>query len=186
VQLRLKKEYALIKDQFAEGLAGPEGFQVFQRFKSIMTQSSILSLEKQIDIYESIFAVRTKFFDDFMIENANRIAQLGHIPQVVIGGAGLDTRALRLDWPQNTVIYEIDRAEVFKFKESRLQELLKTIKPSPNAAKRVLVDADLSQESWVEDLIKAGFKKDTPSIWLTEGLLVFLYKKDAALLQKKN
>jgi len=34
-------------------------------------------------------------------------------PQVVIIGAGLDSRALRLEWPNNTTVFEVDFSRSF-------------------------------------------------------------------------
>jgi len=128
--------------------------------------------------------LRTKFFDDYVVENANRIAKLGYKPQVVIAGAGLDTRALRLNWPKDTTVFELDRLELFKYKEERLNYLLLTIKPSESAAKRIIIPEDIASETWVDALIKKGYDKQSPSVWLTEGLLVYIIPNDAENLEK--
>lgn len=78
-------------------------------------------------------AVRTKFFDEFFMD-----ATRAGIRQVVILASGLDSRAYRLAWPAQTVVYEIDQPQVMEFKTRTLAELGAT----PTADRRV-VTADL-------------------------------------------
>jgi hypothetical protein len=58
--------------------------------------------------------VRTRFFDDLLEETATWAAQ------VVLLGAGFDTRAYRLNLPADATVFELDRAEVFAAKEGVL------------------------------------------------------------------
>ncbi|MCE0444776.1 SAM-dependent methyltransferase [Streptomyces tricolor] len=87
---------------------------------------------------------------------------------MVLLGAGLDTRALRLDWPSDRVVFEIDRAGVLAFKQRVLTDLHATPK-----AQRVPVPVDLRAD-WVTALTAAGFDPAAPSVWLAEGLLFYL------------
>lgn len=107
-------------------------------------------------------AVRTRFFDDHLMARAGAGCR-----QVVLLGAGLDTRALRLDWPAGTRLYEVDLPAVHAFKEAVLAD------GAPAAAERVAVRADL-QGPWSEALIAAGFDPAEPTAWLCEGLLYYL------------
>ncbi|MGX7760259.1 SAM-dependent methyltransferase [Streptomyces angustmyceticus] len=107
-------------------------------------------------------AVRTRFFDDHLMARAGAGCR-----QVVLLGAGLDSRALRLDWPAGTRLYEVDLPAVHAFKEAVLAD------GAPAAAERVAVRADL-QGPWSEALIAAGFDPAEPTAWLCEGLLYYL------------
>ena len=51
--------------------------------------------------------IRTRYFDDWL----RAVAIEGPLRQVVLLGAGLDTRAWRLPWPAGAAVYEVDRAE---------------------------------------------------------------------------
>ncbi|BFO16978.1 hypothetical protein SHKM778_33660 [Streptomyces sp. KM77-8] len=53
------------------------------------------------------FGLRTRVLDDFLL----RSVRTAGARQVVLLGAGLDARAFRLDWPSDSVIFEIDREE---------------------------------------------------------------------------
>ncbi|MEU2248361.1 class I SAM-dependent methyltransferase [Streptomyces sp. NPDC019224] len=109
------------------------------------------------------FGLRTRVLDDFVVRSV-----LAGARQVVLLGAGLDTRAFRLDWPSDCVFFEIDRAGVLAFKHRVLTELSAAPK-----VKRVLVPVDL-RDDWVTALTSAGFDPAAPSIWLAEGLLFYL------------
>jgi methyltransferase (TIGR00027 family) len=61
------------------------------------------------------FGLRTRVLDDFLL----RSVRTGSARQVVLLGAGLDSRAFRLDWPPGCVIFEIDREGVLAFDGGR-------------------------------------------------------------------
>ncbi|HSS26290.1 MAG TPA: class I SAM-dependent methyltransferase [Mycobacterium sp.] len=108
-------------------------------------------------------AVRTKFFDEFFLE-----ATKAGIKQVVILASGLDSRAYRLPWPAQTVVYEVDQPQVIGFKTRTLAEL----GAAPTADRRV-VAIDL-RDDWPTALRTAGFDPAQPTAWSAEGLLGYL------------
>ncbi len=115
------------------------------------------------------FGLRTRVLDDFLLTSARTGPR-----QVVLLGAGLDTRAFRLDWPAGCSVFEVDRASVLAFK----QHVLTNLSPTRNLSttpkvKRVLVPVDLRAD-WVDALTTAGFDPGAPSVWLAEGLLFYL------------
>ncbi|MFD8923048.1 class I SAM-dependent methyltransferase [Streptomyces sp. NPDC059569] len=109
------------------------------------------------------FGLRTRVLDDFLLESVRAGAR-----QVVLLGAGLDSRAFRLDWPPGCVIFEIDREGVLAFKH----EVLGGLSATPRAA-RVPLPIDL-RDDWVGALTDAGFDTAAPSVWLAEGVLFYL------------
>ncbi|ALO13403.1 putative methyltransferase [Streptomyces venezuelae] len=109
------------------------------------------------------FGLRTRVLDDFLLRSVGT-----NVRQVVLLGAGLDTRAFRLDLPSDLVVYEIDRAGVLAFK----QRVLTDLSAAPKV-KRVAVPVDLRAD-WVTALTTAGFDPEVPSVWLAEGLLFYL------------
>ncbi|WP_217131190.1 SAM-dependent methyltransferase [Streptomyces sp. AC558_RSS880] len=109
------------------------------------------------------FGLRTRVLDDFLLRSVRTGAR-----QVVLLGAGLDTRVFRLDWPSDCVVFEIDRAGVLAFKHRVLTDL-----PATPKAKRVPIPVDLRAD-WVTALTTAGFDPAAPSVWLAEGLLFYL------------
>ncbi|MFJ4184439.1 SAM-dependent methyltransferase [Kitasatospora sp. NPDC089509] len=116
------------------------------------------------------FALQTRAFDDQLL----RAAQLG-ARQIVLLGAGLDTRGYRLDLPDDCTVYELDRPELLTFK----QRVLDGTDARPTARRRT-VGTDLRavgtdpRADWAQPLTDAGFRPDRPTAWLAEGLLLRL------------
>ncbi|WP_285778948.1 class I SAM-dependent methyltransferase [Microtetraspora sp. NBRC 13810] len=109
------------------------------------------------------FGLRTRVLDDFLVSSVQAGAR-----QVVLLGAGLDTRAFRLGWPPGRVVYEIDRDGVLAFKHRVLDALAAT----PATTRRPIA-ADL-RDDWARSLAGAGFDPAVPTAWLAEGLLLYL------------
>jgi methyltransferase (TIGR00027 family) len=155
---------ALIRDEFALVLvsaAGPEWAQMATGNLGWQPDDDISRREFQSAVdYQ---AVRTHFFDTYF----TAAAEAG-ITQTVILAAGLDSRAFRLDWPSDSVVFEIDRPEVLSYKAATLAAHAAV----PRTTYRP-VGIDL-REDWAAALVAAGFEQDHPTAWLAEGLLPYL------------
>lgn len=148
----------VINDPFAEPLVRAVGLEVFSRLaRGELDQAEAGEL---FGAMTDIFASRTRFFDEFMIE----AGQAGI--RVVIVASGLDARAYRLAWPAGTIVYEIDQPQVIAFKTTTLSELGAV----PTAELRT-VGVDLRQD-WQAALRRTGFNSQQPTAWLAEGLLI--------------
>jgi methyltransferase (TIGR00027 family) len=145
----------LFDDPLAAALAGPEGFAWLERMESAAHSDSP-------GLYP---VIRTRFFDDFLLDACGRLG----IRQVVLAAAGLDTRAFRLDWPSGTHVYELDLPEVLNIKEDVIEAA-----EAESSCERRTVRVDLSQETWPEALLDAGYWPERSSVWLIEGLLFYL------------
>ncbi|WP_020664056.1 SAM-dependent methyltransferase [Amycolatopsis benzoatilytica] len=117
-------------------------------------------------VFAQQVAVRTRFFDDFVAGGR----------QTVLIAAGLDARAFRLDWPDGARVFEVDLPEVLAFKDSVLAKQ----GARPRCA-RTEVPADLRGD-WAAALTEAGFDREQPTVWLAEGLLVYLSREEAERL----
>lgn len=117
-------------------------------------------------------AVRTRFLDE-LVDGA--VAD--GIRQVVIVGAGLDARAYRLPLPRDLTVFEIDHAEVIALKQRLLDEL----ELISNCRRRVVV-ADLVTDDWLQLLTDTGWTPSQPTVWVAEGLLVYLNHEERTQL----
>jgi methyltransferase (TIGR00027 family) len=139
----------LLEDPWAADLAGAEG----AAWLAERPEASLLPI-----------ALRTRYFDDWLVD----VVGSGGPRQVVLLGAGLDTRAFRLAWPAGTIVFELDRSPVLDHKE----RVLAASAARPACARRAVV-TDLAG-AWSDDLLAAGFDAGRPAAWLLEGLLFYL------------
>lgn len=110
--------------------------------------------------YNPFLPVRTRYFDDQIIDTT------GQDCQIVLLGAGMDTRAFRLPLAASCIVFEIDYAEAFAQKENVLRAV-------SSVCDRRCVQADLSGP-WIPALLEAGFDRLVPTVWVAEGLFFYL------------
>ena len=153
----------LIDDPFAEPLVRAVGIDFFTKMASGALPTSDDQTAMGVTRMTDNMAVRTKFFDEFFLGAAD-----AGIRQVVILASGLDSRAYRLDWPADMVVFEIDQPEVIAFKTQTLTEQ----GAAPSCDRRT-VAIDLRND-WASALREAGFDPQAPTAWSAEGLLGYL------------
>jgi methyltransferase (TIGR00027 family) len=154
--LESEREDALFVDPLARELAEPKGFELIDRYVG----GGLLPF----------ISIRTRFLDDAIRD----LLADGSIGQVVLIAAGMDTRAFRLDWPDDVDVYEVDHGPLIAEKRRRLDKL--AAKP---AVRRHEVSADLTQE-WLPTLEEAGFDRSRPTLWeQAAGLLRLLASASA-------
>jgi methyltransferase (TIGR00027 family) len=145
---------ALFTDPLASALAGEEGRRMLGPEYSALANSA------------TYVAIRTRFFDDFI----SRLVP-HELKQVAIVAAGMDARAFRLAWPTEISVYELDRPELLRVKE----EILSREAAQSQCSRRALgvnIESD-----WIQPLMDAGFAPDEPSLWIVEGLFVYLEER---------
>jgi methyltransferase (TIGR00027 family) len=96
--------------------------------------------------------------------------------QVVILGAGYDDRALRFRTPGVT-FFELDHPDTQAYKRARLDAILAQdarVSRAPSGPWPVLVAADFGRDDVARVLRAAGHDPARPTLFLCEGLLVYL------------
>ena len=140
----------LFADPFAAALAGPEGVAMMRRSEAATGREN------------PVIPVRVRWFDD-----AIRAAVADGIGQVVLLGAGLDTRAYRLDLPAGLHWFEVDRRDVLRSKRTALAAHLPRCRVTT-------VPTDLEGAGVGAELVGAGLDRDRPVLWVAEGLFFYL------------
>jgi methyltransferase (TIGR00027 family) len=160
--LEAQKPDPLVVDQYAEifcrAVGGPAAAVLDGKAPDHQLKSADFG-----EHFVNFQAARTKYFDEYFL----RAADAG-VRQVVILAAGLDSRAYRLDWPDATTIFELDRPQVLDFK----REVLTGHGDQPRADRREIA-VDL-RDDWPQALRDSGFDPAKPSAWIAEGLLIYL------------
>ena len=159
------------KDPLAKYLAGPKVMEkVTFELRSFFATPTPETLDG--------VPMRALALDD-RIEEACNLAQETPIRQVVVIGAGMDTRAYRLQLP-HVHWFEVDMPEVI----ARKEELLRTNVPDDlqgilkadniKALSRVSLNLKDNLAGLVPALVENGFDSAAPAFFLMEGLIMYL------------
>jgi methyltransferase (TIGR00027 family) len=91
--------------------------------------------------------------------------------QVVLLGAGLDTRAYRLSFLRrgSHVVFELDLPIIIDYKERVLRE-------DQPLCTLIRISTDLSRPEWKTKLREHGFSGETATLWILEGFVYYLDK----------
>ena len=108
---------------------------------------------------------RQTFFDG-IVER-----ELPGIGQLVILGAGFDTRAYRLPAGSPVRCFEVDRPKTQALKRDLLA------KAGVDTSRVVFVSADFEQDDWLAKLVEAGFDQSRPALLLWEGVMIYLERE---------
>ena len=164
---------AIANHDFANGKFGPDDlaefflpnyFRFFLKFQRIRTKA-----QKRLDgffpgLTEYIIA-RTAYFDGLFVEALNR-----NIPQIVLLGAGYDSRAYRFARKnQGTRIFELDIAPTQTRKRKCLEkakiEIPQFVKYAP---------INFNAESLKDVLERAGYESHAETLFVWEGVTYYL------------
>lgn len=111
---------------------------------------------------------RSRFIEDLAIERSE-----AGVTQYVILGAGLDTFAQRHpEIASRLQVYEIDQPDTLIWKANRLREL-----GFGRPAYLHFVPVDFEISSWWDELLKAGFDPDKPTLVACTGVTLYLSRE---------
>jgi methyltransferase (TIGR00027 family) len=108
--------------------------------------------------------VRTRFIDD-----ALKKALADGLQQIVIVGAGFDTRAYRVPGAERAQIFEVDTPETLHGKRTRTDALLGRLPAHVST-----VATDFEREYLDDALSRTDFRPRTPSLFIWEGVTSYL------------
>jgi methyltransferase (TIGR00027 family) len=112
---------------------------------------------------------RTRAIDDTVRESLR-----GGATQVVILGAGYDSRAYRMQGPlRGATVFEVDLPPMQELKKLRVREVLGR---APDNV--VFVPIDLATEDLGPALRKAGYRRDCKTVFVWEGVSMYLADRD--------
>jgi len=142
----------LFVDPWAEAIAGSDGHEIAER------------LDKRFPPMEIWLALRVAYLDRLVGRAVDRLS----IRQVVILGAGYDTRAARLP-RAGVTFFEVDHPATQASKRERLASLDKY----PVDAARY-VTCNFEREDPIERLAANGFNPREPALVIWEGVVPYL------------
>ncbi|MFD0304546.1 class I SAM-dependent methyltransferase [Streptomyces sp. NPDC127119] len=164
--LESEREDALFRDPLARAFATAGG--LWPSSPSLPDEEA--ARRRRLAVSFSI-VIRTRFLDDLL-----RQAAASGVRQVVLLGAGMDSRAFRMDWPNGTRLFEVDTATPMDFKAAVLRQ-----ERAVARCERITVPVDL-RDDWPAALAAAGHDPTAPTAWIAEGLLIYLPQDAVELL----
>jgi methyltransferase (TIGR00027 family) len=147
----------------------PPLWKLFLKFMKFSFLRRLLNSmrEKQMPGVIGNLLYRTKFIDEILKENINE-----NIEQVLILGAGFDTRAYRIEGIQDIIFYEVDCPETSFKKKERLKKLYKDIPQNVN-----LLSIDFEENKLEEKIKKSNFNKNKKTLVIWEGVTQYIDKE---------
>lgn len=163
IESRKSSAERICYDPFAEQLLGA-------RYKAgLFTRFLRDGIEKLIEArfagHHYYVIARTRYIDDFLQDQL-----LEAVQQVVILGAGFDSRAYRFsDQLGNVVVFEVDHPATSAEKQVKVHRALASAKNSV-----VYVPVDFNTEVLAEELRNHGYQDDSRTVFLWEGVTPYL------------
>jgi len=112
--------------------------------------------------FGNMINTRTLFFDKALSK------YLDAVEQVVILGAGFDTRLFKFCLGRGLRLFEVDQIQTQRVKQDALRK-------SGVALNEVtFVAVDFNTDNWTENLISVGFEAGKKTFWLWEGVTYYL------------
>lgn len=128
-------------------------------------KAKIEETEKQFQGLSSSIMARVRYFDDFIIDYANDLEQL------VILGAGYDTRPYRLKCLKDIKIFEVDHPNTQRFKIEKIKEIFGS---TPENVTYVPIDFEIQD---LGQLLEMGYDSSKKTLFILEGLVMYIPPK---------
>ena len=142
----------------------PPHFRFFLKFKKIQANTSE-KLETALPGLNAYMIARTVWLDELFLN-----ALKNKVPQIVLMGAGYDSRAYRFaDHNKGTTVFELDAAPT---QERKIACLKKVRIPVPQGVK--FVPVDFNKDALESVLEKAGFNSSLKTLFIWEGVSYYL------------
>ena len=148
----------LCYDPYARAFIGPLLWQVAKLF------SNPQSIERRGKGVFGFIAVREQCIDDF-----TKACLEEGIRQVVILGAGYDTRALRIEGMQSAMVFDVDQLATQQVKREKLASVV------PSLPKNlVFVPVDFNTQSLEQRLRESGYDETQKTLFIWQGVIYYL------------
>jgi methyltransferase (TIGR00027 family) len=107
---------------------------------------------------------RVRYFDDVV---KSRLAE--GLEQLVVLGAGYDTRAYRIDGLKNVRVFEVDHPVTQRLKVEKIREIFGSLPGNV-----MYVPADLGVDNLGQRLRDSGYDRSRSTLFVMEGILMYL------------
>jgi methyltransferase (TIGR00027 family) len=165
IELYVPEEQRLFDDPFALALL-PFGWRVFFRLAFLPgLRGAVLAMrERRMPGSLGSILCRTRYIDDVL----KRSLAEG-IDQVVILGAGFDSRPYRIAGMDRVRVFEVDLPGTEKLKKARLEKVLGAVPENVT-----LIGLDFDRQNLDDALSEAGFQKGQRTLFIWESVTQYI------------
>jgi len=156
-------EERICYDPFAERFL-PPGFTVIGAY-DIPGEVALKLFQDLVPGFHEFFIARTRYIDDYLVEFIKK-----GLEQLVILGAGYDSRAYRLGGLKNKVsIFEVDHPATQRVKKEKLLEIFQVL---PDQVSYVPVD--FHKDNLQSCLSENGYDRHLTTLFIWEGVTMYV------------
>lgn len=156
-------------DPYAVHFISPEIIK-FGREHPKEAKVKVEQMEKLFPGLSSSIMARVRYFDDFTKKSIEE-----GIEQVVIMGAGYDTRAYRIEELKDIKVFEVDHPGTQSFKIQKIGEIFGSL---PDHV--VYVPVDFEKDTLGQKLLDNGYDSSKKTLFIMEGLIMYIPPKAVA------
>ena len=162
----LPEDERLFYDPYAIQFGNPDMLKWIASHR-VETMALAEEIEKKMPGWSNSIRTRVRYFDDFVSNEVD----LG-LKQIVILGAGYDTRAYRLPELEKVRIFEVDRQDTQAIKKEKMTEILGSLPDNVT-----FISVDLETENLKQSLIKGGYSQSKKTLFVLEGLVMYITRE---------
>jgi len=161
------EEERICYDQYAIHFISQETLDLLKKLTNDPALAKI-KIEESESLFPGIrssIVARVRYFDDFVEKSSGN-----GLEQLVILGAGYDTRAYRIEGlKRNVKIFEVDHPNTQSFKIQKLEQIFGSV---PEHV--VYVPVDFENETLSQRLFDSGYDSSKKTLFIMEGLTMYI------------
>ncbi len=150
-------------DPYAIHFISPEIIEFGMKYPE-EAKAKIEMTEKLFPGLSSSIIARVRYFDDFIRKSINE-----GLEQLVILGAGYDTRTYRIDELNNIKVFEVDHPNTQSFKIEKIKEIFDFTHDNV-----IYVSIDFETETLSQKLFDYGYDGSKKTLFILEGLIMYI------------
>lgn len=165
-ELTLPEDVRTCYDPYAVYFLSEETLKIFNSLQNDPEKAKTAAEEHERlypGFHNSIVA-RVRYFDDFAEKSVDE-----GIEQIVMLGAGYDTRAYRIEGLKKLKVFEVDHPSTQSFKTRKIKEIFGSV---PDHV--VYVPADFEKELFAQKLFEGGYDSSKRTLFIMEGLTMYI------------
>lgn len=147
-------------DPLAKHFISPETLEYATKY----SHEALEVMERHVPGLRNSLLARVRYFDDFLKKCIDTNFQ-----QIVIMGAGYDTRAYRIEGIKNMKVFEVDHPNTQNHKIQKIKEIYFS---SPEHVTYVPLDHE--NQNLSQTLLDHGYNKSLKTLFMIEGLIYYI------------